>query len=89
MLREDYEDLKKFLAGNPEAGDLIVHTCGIRKIRLKSASKGKSGGFRVCYYYYKQDEGILLILIYQKNAKTDLTEVEKKMLKKIVQGFKG
>lgn len=89
LLREDYEELKKLLAQNPEAGDVVVGTNGIRKIRLKSASKGKSGGFRVCYYFYKPEEGILLILIYQKNAKTDLTEAEKKMLKKIVQGLKG
>lgn len=49
---EDFEDFKRSLAENPEQGDVIPSTGGIRKTRLKSATKGKSGGFRVCYLKY-------------------------------------
>ena len=49
LKREDFDDFKRKLAENPEQGDVISGTGGIRKTRLKSAAKGKSGGFRVCY----------------------------------------
>lgn len=88
LLSKDFEALKCLLAQNPEAGDLVVGTGGIRKIRLKSASKGKSGGFRVCYYYYVFHNEVFLIFIYQKNVKEDLNDSEKKMLRDIVQIIK-
>ena len=50
LLDTDYQEFKNFLSKNPETGDMISGTHGVRKIRLKSSSKGKSGGFRVCYY---------------------------------------
>ncbi len=45
LLLDDYNALKKDLAVNPEKGDILTGTGGVRKIRLKSASKGKGGGF--------------------------------------------
>ena len=36
-----------FLAGNPEAGDLLVETGGIRKVRWSKQGRGKRGGLRV------------------------------------------
>ena len=40
---DDFEDFKKSLAENPEQGDVIPGTGGIRKVRLKSASTRKKG----------------------------------------------
>ena len=63
-------------------GAMITGTGGVRKTRLKSASKGKSGGFRVCYYFHDVGTGeIYLIDLYAKNEKEDLTPDEKKYLK--------
>ncbi len=50
ILEEDFDDFQKELAKNPEMGDIVPGTNGVRKARLKSASRGKSGGSRVCYY---------------------------------------
>ncbi len=44
LLDEDFGAFKKMLSENPESGNLIQGTGGIRKIRLKSATKGKRGG---------------------------------------------
>lgn len=60
---------------------------GIRQIRLKSAGKGKSGGFRVCYYYLV-DEALYLILIYAKNEQENLSAEQKKELKSLVKELK-
>lgn len=88
MINKDFEDFKKSLAENPEMGDLIKGTGGVRKIRLKSSSGGKSGGFRVCYYYYIKNELIYLILVYQKNEQENITSEQKKILKEIANEIK-
>jgi len=88
LSRENFDDLKRILVQNPEDGDLIVGTGGIRKIRLKSSSKGKSGGFRVCYFDHKEREELFLILIYAKNNQENLTSEEKQMLKELTNEIK-
>jgi mRNA-degrading endonuclease RelE of RelBE toxin-antitoxin system len=89
LLEEDYDDFERDLAENPTIGSVIPGTGGVRKIRLKSASKGKSGGFRICYYYYQLEEDIFLIQIYPKNVQENLTADEKKILKKWVDEIRG
>lgn len=88
LLSEDFEAFKKKLIENPEEGDLITGTGGVRKTRLKSASKGKSGGFRVCYFDDPESEELFLILIYQKNEQENLTAGEKKALKELTDAIK-
>ena len=88
LLEIDYKSFKKNLAEYPELGDLISGTNGVRKIRLKSAFGGKSGGFRVCYYYIINKESIYLLFIYSKNAKEDLSMQEKRILRGLVNNLK-
>jgi mRNA-degrading endonuclease RelE of RelBE toxin-antitoxin system len=90
LVQKDFDDFKRKIAEYPELGDIVQGTGGIRKTRLKSASGGKSGGFRVCYYFHDVDLGeIFLITIYAKNEKEDITPNEKKDLKNIVDVIKG
>lgn len=85
---KDFEDLKKLLNTTPERGDLITSTGGLRKIRLKSTSKGKSGGFRVCYYYDPKNYEVFLIWVFPKADQENLTTEEKKDLKAFVEIIK-
>lgn len=85
ILKEDLEALKKKLISNPESGDIIPGTGGIRKIRLKSATKGKRGGFRVCYFDDPRKEELFFLRIYGKNEKEDLSAAEKKSLKEFTE----
>lgn len=87
LLEKDLLQLKMVLAMLPDKGDLIAGTGGIRKIRLKASGSGKSGGFRVCYYYRVGFE-IYLLLIYPKNKQENLTSDQKSELKHIVQHIK-
>jgi hypothetical protein len=89
LLAEDFNDFKAELAINPLLGDLVPGTGGIRKVRLGSTSKGKSGGFRICYYYLVSNEQIYLLLIYAKSEQENLTSDEKKALKELVTILKG
>ena len=85
VLAEDYEELEKRLTRNPEEGDVVQGTGGIRKTRMKSSSSGKSGGFRVCYYDISVKQRLHLLFIYGKNVQENLSSGEKKFLKKLVE----
>ena len=84
LLKEDFEAFERRLVANPDEGDVIQGTGGLRKTRLKASSKGKSGGFRVCYVDVPEKEKLFLILIYPKNVQEDLSKDEIKVLKSIV-----
>ena len=85
VLLEDYEELEKRLTRNPEDGDVVQGTGGLRKTRMKAPSGGKSGGFRVCYYDISIKERLYLLFIYGKNVQENLSAEEKKFLKKLVE----
>jgi hypothetical protein len=89
LLKDDFDSFLKELAKNPDKGDVVPGTSGVRKIRLKSASKGKSGGFRVCYYFYTLKGRIYLLSIYAKNDQENITSEEKKVLRQLAIFFKG
>jgi hypothetical protein len=88
LLPEDFEKFKIELKKDPKIGDLIRETGGVRKIRLKSSSKGKSGGFRICYFYYQMLENVYLLMIYPKNEQDDLSAEQKKALKEVTNEIK-
>ena len=73
---------------NPKEGKVVQGTGGIRKTRLKSISKGKRGGFRVCYLDLEDKLIIFFLSIYSKNDQEDLTESQKKELKQIAEAIK-
>jgi len=81
ILIEDFEDFKKQLAENPNCGDLVSGTGGLRKVRLKSSSGGKSGGFRICYYNDKPNKSIFLLFIYSKNEQENISIKIKNFIK--------
>lgn len=88
LKKEDFDDFKKSLVENPEQGDVITGTGGVRKTRLKSASKGKRGGFRVCYLNVEDRFIVFLLFIYQKNDKENLSNTEKSDLKLVAEAIK-
>jgi hypothetical protein len=75
------------LAINPEAGDLIPGTGGIRKLRWKDSRRGKGrrGGLRVIYYCFLSDEEIWLLTLYGKDEAADLTKDEKDQLRRAME----
>lgn len=79
----EYAAFQRFLVEQPEAGDLIQGTDGLRKVRWAAGGKGKSGGVRVIYYYLSEARHIRLLLIYKKGVKDDLTAKEKAVLREI------
>ena len=81
---ESYRLLQLRLVADPEAGQLIPGTGGLRKIRWQSSGRGKRGGVRVIYYWATRDAVVLLLLMYGKNKQDDLTPAQKKVLAALV-----
>ncbi len=72
------------LLQRPEAGAIIVNGGGLRKIRWAAKGHGKSGGARVIYYVETAAGQILLLDIYPKNEKENLTKAQLAALKKLI-----
>ena len=83
---QSFRDFQNLLMENPEAGDVIEGTGGLRKIRFADAKrgKGKRGGLRVIYYWWSVGKQFWLFTIYSKDDKDDLTPAQKKILKELI-----
>jgi len=47
---DELKELQRTLIAQPDKGDLIQGTGGLRKIRMALGNQGKSGGARVIYF---------------------------------------
>ena len=68
----------------PTCGDLIAGTGGLRKVRVGRGGSGKRGGARVIYYFYNANFPALLVAIYAKNEKADVSAQEKRKFAALV-----
>ncbi len=89
MTEEEREDLIVFLSQNPLSGTIISNTGGVRKVRFGRKGQGKSGGFRVIYYFYTTKNPIYILTVFAKNEKDNITDAEKKEISALVHILKG
>ena len=63
------------LVRDPERGDIVKGTHGVRKARVAdpSSSRGKSGSFRYLYLYLEHAGRIHLLYLFSKGDQTDLS----------------
>lgn len=87
---EHYADFQNELMDNPEKGDLIQGTGGLRKIRVADPKrqKGKRGGARVIYYWYLGQSQFFLFTVYGKNQQDDLSHEQRQVLAQLLQTIK-
>jgi mRNA-degrading endonuclease RelE of RelBE toxin-antitoxin system len=81
-----YRALQNELMSNPEAGDVIRGTGGLRKLRQADAQrgKGKRGGLRVIYYWWLGGDQFWLFTVYDKDDADDLSPDQCKVLKQLL-----
>jgi len=83
------EAFVNFIAANPEAGDMIPETGGVRKVRWARAGTGKRGGTRVIYFYHDAGRPLYLLMVYAKARRENLTPDEKRAVRKLAAILKG
>lgn len=84
MPESDRARLVEFVGANPDAGDLIPETGGIRKLRWALPGGGKRGGARVIYFFHNETLPLFLLALYGKNEKANLSKAERNTMAKLV-----
>jgi mRNA-degrading endonuclease RelE of RelBE toxin-antitoxin system len=82
---EEYRQLQSALLSRPDLGSIIPRSGGLRKVRWSGKGHGKRGGVRVIYYWVKNQERILMLLIYAKTEQDDLTPDQLKVVRRIIE----
>ncbi len=80
---DSYRELQSVLIREPESGDLIPRSRGLRKIRWRVAGRGKRRGIRVIYYLVTREQ-IYMLYAYAKNRQEDLTQEQIQRLRNLV-----
>jgi hypothetical protein len=65
---QEYAALQAALAEDPELGDVIPGSGGVRKVRWRTRGRGKRGGVRVIYFVRYEPGVIWMLTIYAKNV---------------------
>lgn len=83
---DEYAAMQQFLIVNPEAGDVIPASGGVRKLRWGVAGRGKRGGLRVIYFLRRRHDEVWMLTLYAKNVADNIPA---KVLKKIKEAIDG
>ncbi|WP_055326067.1 hypothetical protein [Ralstonia solanacearum] len=84
---DEYSALQQELLAQPDAGDVIKGTGGLRKLRFsdKRRGKGKRGGLRVIYYHWDGGSQFWMFVVYDKDEAADLSSDERKVLARLLE----
>lgn len=83
---DEFKEFQERLLKNPEAGDMIEGTGGLRKVRHGDPRRGKGtrGGLRVIYYWWSGGPQFWLFTLYDKDELENLTPKQKTTLKQLL-----
>lgn len=72
---------------DPKGSPVVKGTGGLRKQRFSPPGwdRGKSGALRVAYVHYEEFGNVLLVAVYPKNAKDDLSPKECRAIKSMIE----
>jgi hypothetical protein len=75
----NFWDFQEWIVARPNLGTVIRGTGGARKIRWEQPNRGKGtrGGLRVIYFWFESHLVIVLVSVYSKDEKEDLTPQER------------
>jgi hypothetical protein len=85
---EERTEFINFIASNPEAGDLIPQSGGVRKLRWGRRGSGKRGGVRVIYFYHDAGMPIYLLTIYAKAVRDNLSPEASRAVRSLMERLK-
>ena len=82
---EEYAELQQFMLQNPESGELVPGSGGVRKLRWRRSGMGKRGGLRVIHYLRRNPDEFWMLALYAK-AKQDNAPAH--LLKQLLEAFR-
>lgn len=75
-LKDELKSLSLSLSENPFQGTHIGSDIYKLRISIASKGKGKSGGGRIIHYVQMEDEDVVLLTIYNKGERSNITKAE-------------
>ena len=69
---QEYAELQRVLMANPEAGQVIPGSGGVRKLRWRAPGRGKRGGYRVIYFVKTTSRLFWMLTMYPKSVRHDI-----------------
>jgi hypothetical protein len=89
LLNEDERMAMEFyIASAPEAHPVIAGSGGFRKARWARRGRGKSGGYRVVYFFLAEPGRIYMAAIYEKSRMENLSAADQNVLAKLAAQIK-
>jgi hypothetical protein len=83
---DEFAAFQLYLTDNPEAGDVIPHSGGCRKLRWAIEGRGKRGRARIIYFLRLNSGQIVLVTMYAKNVQDN---IDPSLLKRLKEGFEN
>ena len=83
---DEYTNLQSDIVANPNAGDVIRGSGGVRKLRWRLPGRGKRGGVRVIYYLRLRQGQVWMLTMYAKN---EADSISGPVLRKIKEALDG
>ena len=82
---EEYRLLQTALVAAPETGSVIPRGGGLRKLRWAGSGRGKRGGARVIYRWFPERDRLLMLFVFLKNERDDLSAQQLKRLRLVAE----
>jgi hypothetical protein len=75
----DLQMLEILIQADPDGPPLVKGTGGLRKVRFagRGSGRGKSGSYRIGYAHFPNPGIVLLLEVWAKNEKSDLSQAER------------
>ncbi|MBZ0092399.1 MAG: type II toxin-antitoxin system RelE/ParE family toxin [Sulfuricellaceae bacterium] len=82
---EERGEFAAFIAQNPDAGDVVKNSGGVRKVRWSRSGSGKSAGVRVIYFNKPANGQVWLLFLYAKSTLDSMAGHKLKELKDAIE----
>jgi hypothetical protein len=89
LLGEEQDAMEASIGADPERHPVVAGTGGVRKARWRRPGGGKRGGVRVIYYFAPVPDSVYFLAIYAKSEQENLSDADKKVIRKIVEDIKA
>ena len=82
---DEYAKLQEFMMQNPEAGNIVCGSGGVRKLRWRREGAGKRGGLREIYFVRYEPNEFWMLALY---AKAKQENVPAHILRQLKEAFR-
>lgn len=86
---QESSELQLTLITEPDAGDVIPGSGGVRKLRWRLSGRGKRGGYRVIYFVKRSSRVFWMLTMYPKNVTDSIPPQVLRQIRKEVQNEYG